>query len=76
MAGLPDNKIFYDSNSDSTWMVILNGGRGTPLFLSDDDGSALLFKDSGEAMEAGNRHMLGSTRGFIIVPWEYYEGIL
>jgi hypothetical protein len=70
---LVGNIVFYNSCEYATWMVILNGGRGVPVFLSDDDGYCLLFDNSGDAMEAGLGNRLGATRGFIVVPWEHKE---
>jgi hypothetical protein len=73
MADPNDYRVFHEGKKDSIWMVILNGGRGIPTFLSDEAGYCLLFDDSGDAMEAGLANGLGFRRGFIIVPWEYKE---
>ena len=73
MADPSDNKVFHNSCESATWMVILNGGRGIPTFLSDENGYCLLFDNSGDAVEAGMANGLGSRRGFIVVPWEHKE---
>ena len=65
--------LFHNTCKKATFMVILNGGRGYPLFLTDEDGRCLLFDDPGDALDAGNEHGLGSRRGFIVVPWEHKE---
>lgn len=55
------------------YMVILNGGKGRPLPMVDENDDIALYDDQILALEGARQNALGKARGFKIILWEYFE---
>jgi len=55
------------------YLVILNGGSGRPMFLTDNNDEACLFDSKRDAENSGNDNACGEARGFDVVEWDYFE---
>lgn len=56
------------------YVVLINGPKGMPLFLVEDDDEAVMFKSFALAVIAAEHNVLAAARGYQIVEWEYFEG--
>lgn len=54
------------------WFVVLSGGNGPPLPMTNDDeyNSLALFASEEEAIEAARTNPLGKAYGFQVYSWD------
>ena len=60
-------------DSNKRWIVILNGGKGRPCFLVDENEEACLFNSEKDAHNTASKNGLGKSRGYEVISWLYFE---
>ena len=54
-------------------IVLINGAKGLPLFLSDAEDEACMFDNYVLAQIEAEKNAIALARGSVIVEWKYFE---
>ena len=57
----------------SKYVVLLNGPKGMPVFLTGAEDEPVMFDSYAAGQIEAEKNGLAMARGYLIIEWEYFE---